>query len=106
MDKDPLVDNMLFDNEFYKAKIGRKALMDFNYGEYSGDIQRAIVDYKQGNKMTSAFLQYKTLNMQDYGSDEYNDILKVFNEEGIYYDDEVQHMVMMFARADDQNITK
>ena len=29
-----------------------------------------------------------------------------FNEEGIYFDDEVQHMVKMFARADDQNITK
>ena len=106
MDKDPLVDNMLFDNDAFKAKIARKVFMDFNYGEYSGDIQRAITDYKQGNKMTSAFLQYKSLSMQDYGSKEYNDILKIFNEEGIYFDDEVQHMVMMFARADDQNITK
>ena len=106
MDKDPLVDNMLFDNDAFKAKIARKVFMDFNYGEYSGDIQRAITDYKQGNKMTSAFLQYKSLSMQDYGSKEYNDILKIFNEEGIYFDDEVQHMVKMFARADDQNITK
>ena len=99
--EDEIIDQNLWNVEEQKKRIHRMVVMDWKHGENSTDIQRAIMDFKQGNKMTAAFIIYQIRKESMDDTNKYNSLMKTFREENIISDPQVMYMMKQFARADD-----
>jgi hypothetical protein len=104
--EDEIIDQNLWNVEEQKKRIHRMVVMDWKHGENSTDVQRAIMDFKQGNKMTAAFIIYQIRKESMGDSDKYRNLMSTFEEENMISDPQVMYMMKQFARADDENITK
>ena len=102
MGNDPVLDQNLWNRDQVELRIARKIFMDWSFGEYEADVQQAVRDFKQGNKMTAAFIVYQS-QKEALGNKVRSQTLEdLFVEEGIVTDPQVQYMLMVFAREDDK----
>jgi len=99
---DPVIDQKLWNRDQVDLRIAKKIMMDWNFGEYESDIQQAIMDFKQGKKMTSAFIIYEAQKEALGNTTRYETIEKLFTEEGILTDPQIQYMMTVWAREDDK----
>tara|TARA_R100000805_G_scaffold475_10_gene947 strand:- start:4127 stop:11347 length:7221 start_codon:yes stop_codon:yes gene_type:complete len=99
---DPVIDQKLWNRDQVDLRIARKIMMDWNFGEYESDLQQAIMDFKQGKKMTSAFIIYEAQKEALGNTTRYETIEKLFTEEGILTDPQIQYMMTVWAREDDK----
>jgi len=100
---DIMITDKYWNEEEIMKRINRAVEMDWKHGEQSANTRAVIQDFRQGNKLTAAYMLYmleSSSNVQDY-----NQLRKKFRELNINNDPEVKRMMEIFDQADKEKLT-
>ena len=98
---DRMITDKYWNEEEIMKRINRMVEMDWKHGGKSADVRAVIRDFRQGNKLTAAYMLY---NLEKTDIDSYIKIREQFRELNINTDPEVKRMMIIFENADEENL--